>query len=304
MERHQYRRQRERKNSEKPTGAWITTAVILASVVLIGVMIWLSPLGAWIREHVIEPVTVFVKGEPSDKSIVSALKTQETQASVTPTASPDVTPDPVKKTVKTVQATPFYILQMGTYLDLSTAQEHADTLQQMGAAGVIYPDGSVYRVFAAAYRDESSLLRVQAQVRADGFEATPYITEQSTVRITLEGTETAISEASSAIDCLGSVPQQLCEISLSYDKKLLDRKQVLEKLNELISAAESVTETFRTQTDGEMLQPVLSVIRKYRDTISTFAEECDTISENELSGALKRLQIETILNYIRFFDQK
>ena len=303
MERHIRKHVHERKGTPKTSSGWFTTVVILASVALIGVMIYLSPLGPIVQEHVIDPIASFLGNKQKDSDIVSALKAQDEQAK-TPAPTPSATPNPIQKAVQTVQQTPYYILQMGTYLDKASADEHALQLRQMGAAGYVYQDGSVYRVFAAAYTDAESLTKVQAQVRADGFEATPYITEQNAVKITLEGSDVAIQDAAKAIEFLSSVPDALCKMSLSYDRTQITDKDVDRTLQALIDQAEGILQAFQTRTQGEMLKPVLSVIQKYSDHISTFLNERDTISENEASGALKRLQIELIIDYIQFFDQK
>lgn len=304
MERHIRRHTRAQKE-EKPAGKWFTAIVVLVSLVLIGVMIWLSPLGPMIKEYVIEPVSAMIRGDKQDADIVSALKTQDELAnSPSPSSTPNATPDPIRKSVTTVYATPFYILQMGNYLDQTAAKEHANQIMDMGAAGVIYLDGAVYRVFAAAYSDEESLMKVQTQVRADGFEATPYITERDAVKITLEGVDSAIQKAEEAIACLETVPDTLCRLSLSYDKGNVSESNVLEQINALYEQCKSILVAFQTDTNGEMLEPVLTVIQKYADRISTFLQERDTIDANKLAIALKRLQIETIIDYIRFFDRK
>ena len=228
MERHTRKHTRAQKG-EGGASRLITAIVVMASIVLIGVMIWLSPLGPMLKEHVIDPIAAFVRGETRDSDIVSALKTQDEQQE-TPSPSPSATPNPVKKTVETVHATPYYILQMGTFLETASAKEHAQKIMELGAAGVVYEDGAVYRVFAAAYTDEESLIKVQSQVRADGFEATPYITEQNTVKITLEGVEQAICDAQAAIGYLSTVPDELCKLSLSYDKGQVTAQETVQKL--------------------------------------------------------------------------
>ena len=192
---------------------------------------------------------------------------------------------------------------MGTYLDEKSANEHALQLRTMGAGGVVLHDETIFRVFAAAYRDEESLIQVQSQVRADGFEATPYITEHDSVNITFEGEERAVEQAKSAAEFLSTIPNDLSDLCISFDRNQIDSDTVFEKLENMSDQANEILKTF-SDVNNNTLQPILSIVQKYANSISTFSEEHDTISSTDLSGALKRLQIETILDYIRFFDQK
>lgn len=290
------------RSAEKKNGNPIVTAfVVIASIGLMALIIYLSPLGDLLKKHIIEPVASAIQFSGPDERIADALKSQE-GATATAYASPSDTPA-AEKSRLTVQEIPFYILQMGAYFDKESADEHADQLRTMGAGGFVLEDGSVFRVLAAAYLDEESLMQVQTQVRADGYEATPYITGKDTVTITLEGDPEALKKAKEAIALLSEVPSELSSMSLLFDRKQISTDHAFDQLEKMSEQAQSILDSFASVKNNS-LQPILTVVQEYRNSISTFIKERDTISILEISGALKHLQISTITDYIRFFDQK
>ena len=275
-----------------------TIVVILLSIVLIAGIVTLSPLGDYLIEHVFRPVVSLIGSDRNDK-IVSALKNQEQQPSESPTAAP--TPEPVHNSLNIVE-TPFYLLQMGAYTEQDAAEAHAQQIRAMGAGGMVYPDGSVFRVFAAAYRDEQSLQSVQKQVRSDGFEATPYITDQNSVYLTLKGDPAAVKMTEDAVLLLTETPNLLCDLSLNFDKGTVSGDDLKETLQDLLAKIQDRIDSFRT-TDTASLEPILTLLQKYQNRISTFLQEHDTIQKTNACD-LKRLQIECIIDYIQLFERK
>ena len=146
-------------------------------------------------------------------------------------------------------------------------------------------------------------MQVQSQVRGDGFEATPYITDQNAVKITLKGNQTAVKNAEEAIGFLSEVPGELTNISLQFDRAEIGKEEVFKKIEAFADQAETLSDSLKN-VNNDTLKPVVSIILKYQESISTFLQNCDSISERDIASALKSLQIETILHYIQFFDQK
>lgn len=292
-------RSAEKRNSGSPA---VTAFVVILSIGLMALIIYLSPLGELLQKHVIEPVASAIRFGGADERIEDALKSQE-GVTATAYASPSPSAASTEKSRLTVQEIPFYILQMGAYFDKESAEEHAAQLQTMGAGGVVLADGSVFRVLAAAYQDEESLMQVQTQVRADGYEATPYITGKNSVTITLEGNPEALKKAQEAIALLSDIPVELSKMCLTFDRKQISSEDVFDQLENITEQAQIVLDSF-ANVQNDTLQPILTVVQEYRNCISTFIRERDTISVSEISGALKYLQINTITDYIRFFDQK
>lgn len=292
-------RVRATSRRKKGKSSAATAIVVLLSIGLIALIIVLSPIGTFLSDSLIRPVMSCFGTDPEDKKIVSALQTHD-ESIQSATAEPTAKPVPVKN-VLTIDAIPFYILQMGVYTDRSDAIKHGEEIALFGAGGTVFQDGSVYRVFAAAYGDEESVRKVQSQVNADGFEATPYITDRSGLRISLEGDPEAIRIVNDAIPLLASVPKTLTDLSLAFDKQTCSEKELKQQLNELLEqCGEKISAMM--QIGSESIGPILDLLKNYQQSISTFLKNHDTI--NVRSDELKRLQLSAITDYILFFQQE
>ncbi len=282
--------------SRTSSGGFGAAVFIIASVILVACIVVLSPIGNYLMEHVIKPLSCMPSANDTD--IVSALKQQDLLITAAPRASA-----PVEKEHKvlTIDETPFYILQMGAFVNSDDANRHADEIMRMGAGGAVYRDGSVYRVFAAAYADESSLKKVQSQVRSDGFEATPYIIESKSLRITLDGDQQAVKYISDAAQMLNDVPKELSALCLSFDKGEIDDKALCTTLTEKRAAILLTAESLE-QIKTSDISAIPTLLKKYVKNISTFLDEHDTMNTEMISGSLKHLQLSTIIDYILFFD--
>ncbi len=278
-----------------------TAIFVLLSIALIAGIIVLSPAGDFLLNHVLVPVFSCTSSEKKeDADIVETLKSQDQPAA---TESPSAAPSEKTKQQITLDETPFYILQMGAFTEKEAAAERASEILRMGAGGVVYPEGAVFRVFAAAYTDEESLMKVQAQVRADGFEATPYIVEKKALKLTLEGDKEAVQIVSDAAKALDEIPTELCSIALSYDKGSIDAEKLLGSVTDLKQKTAEILEKMQ-QIKDPTVQPIKDLLDQYAENISTFLLEHDTIHTEMISGELKRLQLQLIIDYILFFDQK
>ena len=285
----------------KRKSAFGTAIVVILSIGLIALIIALSPIGAFLSDHVFVPLFETLTGPDSDEQIVSALAGQEATTTTQPSAEPSEKPQ--QERVLTVDETPFYILQMGVFTDESAAEDHAEEIRRMGAGGFVYHDNAVFRVFAAAYLDEDSLVKVQGQVRSDGFEATPYITDSARVKIMLRGDQNAIEETEQSVSFLKDVPETLSKLALSFDKGECDAQELKQKIRSMLSACEEKLAFFDSVKD-ESVARFRTVLEKYQKSVSTFLNEYDSIVSDECASALKHLQLETIIDYILFFDQE
>lgn len=274
-----------------------TAVFVIASIVLIACIVVLSPIGTYLTGRLVTPLSCN-KAAANDTEIVSALKQQEEQKS--PETAGPVTAENAHKVI-TIEETPFYILQMGAFVDADDASRHADEIMRMGAGGTVYQDGSVFRVFAAAYADESSLKKVQTQVRSDGFEATPYITESRTLRITLDGDQQAVKFVSDAVQMLNEIPKDLCVLCLSFDKGEINDRTLVQKLSEEQAACVEIAASLE-QINTTDVSPIPVLLKKYAKNISTFLDEHDTMNAEMISGSLKHLQLSVIIDYILFFN--
>lgn len=295
----EYRTNTHARGRSKKRNTAATAIVILISVILIAGIVVLSPLGDWLMEKVIEPASEALSPkEKKDNEIVSALKNQEAA-----TPSPSILPSasPIQNSLNIVE-TPFYILQMGAFTDVTQTDTHAQKIRSMGAAGFVYQDGAIYRVFAAAYRDAESLEKVQGQVRTDGFEATPYITDQNSVHITLKGDENAVKALEEAIELMNKIPIELSSLSLAFDKEEIDETELESSLKSLQKDLEQAKAALQ-RINQDSIASITHVLENDEKHISTFLQEHDSISRTN-AGELKLLQLRCIADYIQFFERK
>jgi len=289
-----------RRRGNKESSSFATAIIVLISIVLIALIIVFSPLGAMIQDSVIRPVFSCFGRNPDDEKIVSALQSHD---EAVPSQTPEPTEPPTEKSIITINAMPFYILQMGVYTDQNEAIKYGEEIELFGAGGNVYHDGSVYRVFAAAYLDEKSVLTVQTQIRKDGFEATPYVTDRTGIRITLNGDSDAIRIVSESIPLISSVPSSLCEMSLAFDKQETTDAAVINELGRLSETCdEKIEELQRIQSQS--VKPIVGLLEKYQSSISTFLHEHGTMNMRIQSNELKHLQLSIIIDYILFFQQE
>lgn len=288
------------KTKVSGTGSGGTALFVILALALVAAIIVLSPIGSFLLEHVIDPVLSCSSDIESDQNIVSALRQQETSTAV-PTTAPTLAK--TKQVMIMIEETPLYILQMGAYTDPDTARQRADELFRLGAGGAVYQDGKAYRVFAAAYLNKESLMKVQSQVRSDGYEATPYITESNALKITLEGEDETLHIVQDAVEIINEIPTALSKMCLSFDKQELTLAEAVNQLEDLSKKCRESKEQL-TQLSDRNIGLIADLIGKYQENISTFLRERDTMNTDLVSGELKSLQLQCIIDYILFFNQK
>ena len=147
------------------------------------------------------------------------------------------------------------------------------------------------------------MIKVQAQVRADGFEATPYITEKSVLKVTLEGDAEIVQNVKDAIRLLNTIPKELCNISLSFDKGELDEVKTAEAVQSLYDNCKLSCDLIKTE-ESSSIYPIYELLKKDSENLSTFLREHDTMNPEIMSGDFKHLQLSVLIDYILFFDQK
>ena len=289
-----------RHGKSKSSGRLFTAVVIILSIVLIAGIIVFSPAGDYLFSHVFGPLFSCSQEKKEDQNIIYALQQQD-EAIAQSSPSPKATERTHQ--VLTIEETPFYILQMGAFLEQDAAEHHSDEIRRPGAGGTVYVDGSVYRVFAAAYLDEDSLTKVQTQVRNDGFEATPYITERKALKLTLEGDAQAVQNIEEAVERMNRLPEELSALSLAFDKGETDETKMSEELQKLLLDCKLSIEKIGTEIP-ESVAPIYELLKKYTEKLSTFLYGHDTMNTEMLSGELKNLQLSVLIDYILFFEQK
>lgn len=295
------RRSGSKASHSRQAGAMRTILVIILSVILIAAIVIVSPLGEMVFGTQLNDLLSCSKSDSADRDIISALKQQE--SAIAPSTA---APSPSEKSHKviSVESIPYYILQMSAFTNQADAEKHAAEIRQLGAGGVVFTEGNICRVFAAAYLDEASLTKVHSQVRADGFEATPYITEKKVLKLTLDGDPDAIAVVQKALDLLNDIPKAMCTLCLSYDKGEVDESGVLKELKDMLSLCRDRIDSVNSSVKISTISPIVQLLKKYEESISTFLDEHDSIETGSMSGDLKHLQLTLIIDYILFFNQE
>ena len=204
----------------------------------------------------------------------------------------------VEKIVFELPETSWYLLQMGAYADPEEAHAQAVAIQSMGAAGYIYEDEQGFsRVFAAAYRDQESLLQVQQQVRSSGYENTAYSIHPDGIEVTLSGQGADARQLRTAMETIQNVPADLTEFALNYDKNDLMPAQAIQYMNELSVSLSAARHSFIGLTDTAPMAQMDAYAAWIMDSISTFLAKSDMMNKIECGSAIKHFQIESILKY-------
>ncbi len=204
----------------------------------------------------------------------------------------------VEKIVFELPETSWYLLQMGAYADPEEANAQAILIQNMGAAGYIYEDEQGFsRVFAAAYRDQESLLQVQQQVRSSGYENTAYSIHPDGIQVTLSGQSADARGLKAAMETIQNIPGTLTDFALEYDEKDLSTTQAIQFMNDLSISLSAARQSFKGQAESAPAVQMDEYAAWIMDSISTFLAKSDTMNKIECGAAIKHFQIESILKY-------
>ena len=291
-----YQRHSYRKVRNSQTNSGLFAILVLALIVVIALIFAFSPVGDTIRTVMVEPLMERIASIRKRQEPI-----QETMAQMTAEPSMEPTPTPVHTETMTIAPKTFYILQMGQYTEESEAILVAAQNQSMGGGGYVYEDDGIYRLFAAAYTDANSLTSVQQQIRRDGYVNESYITKANTVHITFEGAPEAITIFQNAIDTMETCPIKLSNLSIAYDKGEVQAAEIVEKLQETLRDIDEHLEDLE-KIDSEDIILIKGTLKNYRESISTFLLEHDSIHRDRYAGALRYLQLSLIDQYLHFFE--
>lgn len=266
------------------------------TVVLLALAIAFSPLGSKWKNSLCTPILDRL-GKDHSEEIVDTLSQQE--EALHPSPSPEVA---VQSSTTTLQADPYYLLQMGVFKNEAEAQEFALQIRGMGGAGYIHTDSTNYRVFASAYCDAESISIVQDQLRKDGFSSSAFPTDRVSMRVTLQGGEEAISRGAQALEVISGLPAMLSEYVLKFDMDGMSAADgcayVAKKTEELEEIRDALSLCHDTGT-----QKIQTMLGQYLNALSTFSNGYDNMSSEDVSSGLKHLQIEIIFLYLSFLNE-
>ncbi len=291
MSRAYERRRIDRRRKTGYTGK--SVMFILLCCALAVFLLSTSYLGDRLVDRYITPVFARIMG----KTVSSASSELPVMAQAKPSAMP--TASPVMERIEFIlPETSWYLLQMGAYADPEEAHTQAQAIQALGAGGYIYEDEKGFsRVFAAAYRDQESLLQVQQQVRNSGYENTAYSIHPDGVQVTLSGESTDAQKLKTAMEAIQSVPGALTDFALKYDEKDLNTAQAIQFMNELSVSLSAARQCFEGLDGDAPMAQMDEYAAWILDSISTFLAKSDTMNKIQCGAAVKHFQIESILKY-------
>lgn len=277
------------------TGRRYTARSVLFLLLCCGLAVFLlstSYLGDKLVDQYVTPAFARIMGkimtpEPSDVPVMAPARDAQAQASPA-----------LERIVFELPETSWYLLQMGAYADPEEAHAQAEAIQSLGAGGYIYEDEQGFsRVFAAAYRDQESLLLVQQQVRSSGYENTAYSIHPDGIQVTLTGVSTDAQKLKTAMETIQSVPGELTDFALKYDKNDLNPAQAIQFMNELSVSLSAARQCFEGLNETVPVAQMDEYGNWIMDSISTFLAKSDTMNKIECGAAIKYFQIESILKY-------
>ncbi len=283
-------------HTQSSASTW-TILCILILVAFAAALVSFSPFGEKLQGKAVTWIESMIHGNTSVEH-----KAEQVFAAATSLPTPEPTVEPQKIEVLYIEAVPFYMVQMGNYTKQEDAVIVSAQNQAMGGAGYIWERKNAFRLMAAAYTDAESLKLVQRQIREDGYVNEAYITDSRTVQVTLNGDPEAIDLFKIAITVLSDCPMQLCEWTIKYDRKEMEREEIASKLkgmkqniDEIISDLQSI--------ESKDIEQVCTVLGKYENAISTFLKSHDSIKQDYYTGSLRHLQLELIDVYSQFFEE-
>lgn len=282
----------DRRRSGQKGYSGKSVAFVLLSCALAVFLLSTSYLGDKLVDEYITPTFAKIMGkaatpEPSQRPVMAQARE----------ATPTVTPA-MEKIVFELPETSWYLLQMGAYADPEEAHAQALSIQSMGAGGYIYEDEQGFsRVFAAAYRDQESLLQVQQQVRNSGYENTAYSIHPDGVQVSLSGQSADAQRLKGAMETIQRVPGALTDFALKYDEKNLTPAQAIQYMNELSVSLAAARQCFEGMRETKPMAEMDEYAAWIMDSISTFLAKSDTMNTIECGAAIKHFQIESILKY-------
>lgn len=215
--------------------------------------------------------------------------------------SPSSNEDQLVTTNMQFAAMTFYMLQLDYFSDEASASIAAEQYRGIGAAGYVIKDES-FRVIGAAYTDEASLYKVQQQLREDGYKNSAYIVHTDELQVSLSAEKSIAETAENGFAYVFSLPSQLTDFSLSFDRGEIGADDVNESFALSVDNIQYIIETIKTSDAQGSLTELCSTLEVLHKFLSTFLENNANMnwSSTEYAMQLKYTQIAAIDSCIQF----
>ncbi len=265
------------RRTSRRSGAWIVFALLLTGCIIY--MIAATEVGKFISDKVFVPVVAWISGEK--------------KGTETPGPSDSETPSSNLSTIGfKLDKFDAYALQAGAFSEEANANAMSGELKSKGGAGYIYYDGEVYRVFIAAYVNQSDAENVKARLLAEqNMESKIYTVSSDMVDMDISVSEADAIYVESAMEVIADQQAEIISAALEFDKGALTSDQAIAKLNEIKTAAKTFMDRFSNSTNDSIL-----AIRAYSKSVYDNIGELlqSDLTSVELSAEIKHFYMELL----------
>lgn len=281
MEMRQVRRRTRRRRKGTFSPALFLIGGVFAAVVY---GIGASKLGTWLASSVVAPA-------------IYRLAPVETPAPVLFTSAPAKEAE-VETLAISLPAVRCYAVQIGVYGELANAEAQSESLRKLGAAGYISADGERYRVLAAGYPDESSMVKVRAQLEGSGIDSLTHEIVTDGMRLKVSGTPEQLEALEAALSFTAALPERLSEEVIRFDRDALGVAEGVEAMSGIRSLCVKHMSAFDELDEkaGETLEPV----KDYLDGVAALIDGLERLDAGDtvpFSSAVKRLYLDAVFGY-------
>ncbi len=268
---------------------WIIAAVILG---IAAYFIGAGAAGGWLAKNVIEPV--FGKGSSS-----AASPDPTPFATATPLVTPSGTTTASGRVEETITAEEIalYTLQIGAFEDEGHAKSSAETIAALGGAGYVAYDGSLYRVLAAGYINESDAKDVQTALENQGVSSTVFQLKSGSLEFKIGATPAQVEAVKACFAAIPDAVERLQQIIYDADRG----ENVDEAIKTLGTDMTAVYGTLEAAVspDDSAIQSLAAYMSNFCEKINNIPVSGD-VSAVEFSAKLKYNLIDIVVDYSAF----
>ena len=185
----------------------------------------------------------------------------------------------------------WYALQLGAFTQENAAWQLSQEFITRGAAGYVWRDENIYRVYAAAYPTRAEAQSVQTRLSDQG--VTTYIQPLSEPEITLRaaGSEREVVAVREAISYLDALSTKLYTLSTALDAGDMDAASALSALESECMTCHALVEALEKAFDQTLpaeITPLKTLLEALYAEKSAFQ---NNMSAARVGAALKRCQL-------------
>lgn len=189
----------------------------------------------------------------------------------------------------------WYALQLGAFTQENAACQLSQQFTARGAAGYVYQENDIYRVYAAAYPTRAEAQSVQTHLSGQGVATYIHPCNEDSVTLRAAGTNTQLQAISEIFSYLDALSMKFFTLSSQLDKNTL-------AVTDAISALLSESATCRALGDAlasAFPDGIPAGAQAICDLLTQIAQECESVQNSQSAArtgaALKRCQLSVIV---------